>query len=85
MRKSGIVAGFRQAVKGVSLGPALGLLTRETVPPPGHRPWCAHTSRRRLAQDAVAAGAAVTVADLRKFGRTFADLADDSIMAKAWE
>ncbi len=41
--------------------------------------------RRRLAQDAVAAGAVVTVADLRKFGRTFADLADDSVMAKAWE
>jgi hypothetical protein len=40
--------------------------------------------RRRLAQDA-APVAPVTVADLRRFTETFADLADPDLMAKAWE
>jgi plasmid stability protein len=41
--------------------------------------------RRRLAQDAVVAGATVSVADLRAFNRDFADLADTDVMIKAWE
>lgn len=41
--------------------------------------------RRRLAQDAVGAGATVSVADLRAFGRDFADLADPDVMTKASE
>ena len=41
--------------------------------------------RRRLAQDAVVAGATVSVADLRAFNRDFADLADADVMIKAWE
>jgi plasmid stability protein len=41
--------------------------------------------RRRLAQDAVVAGATVSVADLRAFNRDFADLADADMMIKAWE
>jgi plasmid stability protein len=41
--------------------------------------------RRRLAQDAVTGGARVTVADLRTFAETFADLADDTVVTRAWE
>jgi plasmid stability protein len=41
--------------------------------------------RRRLAQDAVVAGATVSVAELRAFGREFAGLADADVMIKAWE
>jgi plasmid stability protein len=41
--------------------------------------------RRRLAQDAVVVGATVSAADLRAFGREFADLADADVMIKAWE
>ncbi|MGI9093380.1 MAG: type II toxin-antitoxin system VapB family antitoxin [Mycobacteriales bacterium] len=41
--------------------------------------------RRRLAQDAAASAPSVSVADLQSFGREFADLADDGVMAKAWE
>jgi plasmid stability protein len=40
--------------------------------------------RRRLAQDAVTGGATVSVADLRAFAETFADLADDAVMTRAW-
>lgn len=40
--------------------------------------------RRRLAQDAAAADAAVTTADLARFGEMFADLADPDIMGRAW-
>jgi plasmid stability protein len=41
--------------------------------------------RRRLAQDAAAGAGTVTVAALQAFGRDFADLADEDVMAKAWE
>jgi hypothetical protein len=41
--------------------------------------------RRRLAQDAAAAPeAAVTTADLARFGEVFADLADSDVMDQAW-
>jgi hypothetical protein len=40
--------------------------------------------RRRLAQDAVASDAAVTTADLTRFGELFADLADPEVMDQAW-
>ncbi len=40
--------------------------------------------RRRLAQDAVASDAAVTTADLIRFGELFADLADPEVMDQAW-
>lgn len=40
--------------------------------------------RRRLAQDA-SATVSVSVADLHRFGRTFADLADPSVMSGAWD
>jgi plasmid stability protein len=40
--------------------------------------------RRRLAQDAAQAGAAVSVQDLARFAGTFADLADDDVMSQAW-
>lgn len=40
--------------------------------------------RRRLAQDAAGPQAAVTTADLTRFGEVFADLADDDVMNQAW-
>jgi plasmid stability protein len=40
--------------------------------------------RRRLAQDAAAPEAAVTSADLARFGELFADLADPDVMGGAW-
>lgn len=40
--------------------------------------------RRRLAQEATAVGAKITVEDLLRFGQAFADLADEATMAKAW-
>ena len=40
--------------------------------------------RRRLAQDAVSAGAAVTTQDLARFAEVFADLDDPAIMSQAW-
>ena len=40
--------------------------------------------RRRLAQDAVVPEAAVTAADLTRFGELFGDLADPEIMDRAW-
>jgi hypothetical protein len=41
--------------------------------------------RRRLAQDAVASGSAVTVQDLVRFAEVFGDLADPDVMSRAWE
>ncbi len=41
--------------------------------------------RRRLAQDALSAQAAVSASDLRRFGQTFADLANPEVMAEAWK
>lgn len=41
--------------------------------------------RRRLAQDASAASVAVSVADLHRFSDRFADLADETVIGKAWE
>jgi hypothetical protein len=40
--------------------------------------------RRRLAQDAAAPEAAVTAADLARFGEVFADLGDREVMDQAW-
>lgn len=40
--------------------------------------------RRRLAQDAAAPEAAVTMADLARFGELFADLGDREVMDQAW-
>jgi len=40
--------------------------------------------RRRLAQDAVAAGTAVSAEDLARFADDFRDLADPSVMSQAW-
>jgi Ribbon-helix-helix protein, copG family len=40
--------------------------------------------RRRLAQDAAVAGAAVSVGDLARFAEVFGDLADPEVMAAAW-
>ncbi len=40
--------------------------------------------RRRLAQDATADAVPVTGAHLRAFSQSFADLADDEVMAAAW-
>jgi hypothetical protein len=40
--------------------------------------------RRRLAQDAVVPEAAVTAADLTRFGELFGDLTDPEIMDQAW-
>jgi plasmid stability protein len=40
--------------------------------------------RRRLAQDAAAPEAAVTMADLARFGEVFADLGDRELMDQAW-
>lgn len=41
--------------------------------------------RRRLAQEARRARAAVTVEHLQRFADTFGDLADPELMARAWE
>jgi Ribbon-helix-helix protein, copG family len=41
--------------------------------------------RRRLAQDAAAPGAAVSVEDLARFADVFADLADPDVMTQAWQ
>jgi len=41
--------------------------------------------RRRLAQDAAAAPAAVTTGDLERFARDFGDLADQDVMSRAWQ
>lgn len=41
--------------------------------------------RRRLAQDASLAPVAVTANDLQRFSATYADLADPSVMAGAWD
>lgn len=41
--------------------------------------------RRRLAQDAAAALVEVHAADLLEFSRSFTDLADEEVMARAWE
>jgi plasmid stability protein len=40
--------------------------------------------RRRLAQDAATARAAVTANDLARFSEAFADLADPDVMSRAW-
>ncbi len=40
--------------------------------------------RRRLAQDAGLSGQTVTIEDLSLFADTFADLADEEVMAQAW-
>lgn len=40
--------------------------------------------RRKLAQDAAGSTGSVTGDDLRAFSATFADLADDDVMASAW-
>ncbi|HEX7995580.1 MAG TPA: ribbon-helix-helix protein, CopG family [Streptosporangiaceae bacterium] len=41
--------------------------------------------RRRLAQDAATARAAVTTNDLVRFSEAFADLADPDVMSQAWQ
>ena len=40
--------------------------------------------RRRLASDAATSSAHVSAEDLRHFGDSFADLADDEVMDAAW-
>jgi plasmid stability protein len=40
--------------------------------------------RRRLAQDAATAGAAVSVQDLARFADLFSDLDDPDVMSQAW-
>jgi hypothetical protein len=40
--------------------------------------------RRRLVSDAAASNAQVSSQDLRKFGGSFADLADEEVMDAAW-
>lgn len=40
--------------------------------------------RRELVRVAQRSGSAVSVADLRRFGDTFADLADPDLMDQAW-
>jgi plasmid stability protein len=40
--------------------------------------------RRRLAQDAVPPGAAVTTQDLARFAEVFSDLDDPNVMSQAW-
>jgi plasmid stability protein len=40
--------------------------------------------RRRLAQDAAASDAPVTVEDLNRFTEAFGDLADPDVMSRAW-
>jgi len=41
--------------------------------------------RRRLAQDAGAAGSPVTTDDLARFSDAFGDLADPDVMSRAWQ
>ncbi|HEY5352817.1 MAG TPA: ribbon-helix-helix domain-containing protein [Streptosporangiaceae bacterium] len=41
--------------------------------------------RRRLAQDATAAGTPVSIQDLARFADVFADLADPNVMTQAWQ
>lgn len=41
--------------------------------------------RRRLAQDASLAPVTVTANDLKRFSDVYADLADPSVMAEAWD
>jgi hypothetical protein len=40
--------------------------------------------RRRLAQDAAGAGAAVSIQDLAQFSELFGDLDDPEVMSQAW-
>lgn len=40
--------------------------------------------RRRLAQDAASAGAAVSTEDLDRFSEVFGDLTDPDVMSQAW-
>lgn len=40
--------------------------------------------RRRMAQDAAAAGSSVSTEDLARFAGVFGDLADPQVMARAW-
>ena len=40
--------------------------------------------RRRLAQDAAAASAAVNIQDLGRFAEVFSDLTDPDVMSQAW-
>jgi hypothetical protein len=40
--------------------------------------------RRRLAQDAAAAGSAVSTGDLARFAEVFGDLSDPDVMSQAW-
>ena len=40
--------------------------------------------RRRLAQDAAAASAAVNIQDLSRFAEVFSDLTDPDVMSQAW-
>jgi len=40
--------------------------------------------RRRLAQDAAAAGSPVSARDLARFAEMFGDLADPDVMSRAW-
>jgi hypothetical protein len=40
--------------------------------------------RRRLAQDAVSAGAVVSTSDLDRFSALFGDLGDPDVMSQAW-
>lgn len=41
--------------------------------------------RRRLAQDATAAGSPVSTQDLARFAEVFADLGDPDVMSQAWQ
>jgi hypothetical protein len=41
--------------------------------------------RRRLAADAAATAASVSVEDLRRFAERFGDLSDESVMDAAWQ
>jgi hypothetical protein len=41
--------------------------------------------RRRLAQDAATAAAAVSVQDLAQFTEMFSDLDDPEVMSRAWQ
>ena len=50
----------------------------------GSRMALAVDLRRQLAQDAQRSTTRVTMADLRWFSETFADLADPEVMGRAW-
>lgn len=41
--------------------------------------------RRALARERAVTDVEVTVDDMRRFGATFADLADEDVMRQAWE